>query len=267
MSASVISIKFSSSTSSSHHLLTRRFSSDIFLIFNVPPWCGEPHLKGLLAECCGPIKLVKSLSKAEATAWNGSSIPLPLPVVSDAIESPYFKKKPEVAFHDALVVFKNALGGDKLAAREKDDPFVLQSDKRKPVTGIRQLISDYSSDIITDWNHFQKDIDDFMVVYDAKKATEDERLKEMGEEADEDGWVTVTAKSKKGAKKRGNNNNNNERARARAKAGAKNKELLNFYKFQKKEKKEDLIQSLREKFEEDKKRVATMRAERKFKPY
>ena len=104
-----------------------------------------------------------------------------------------------------------------------------------------------------------------MVAYDLKKASEDERLKEMGEEADEDGWVTVTAKSKKGAKKRGGNND--ERARAKAKAGAKNKELLNFYKFQKKEKKEDLIQSLREKFEEDKKRVATMRAERKFKPY
>lgn len=265
MSASVVSLKFSSSTSSSHHILTRRFSSDIVLLFNVPPWCSEPHLKSLLAENCGPVKLVKFLSKAESEAWSSSSTPLPLPVVSQAVESPYFKEKPQVCFHDALVVFRAAFGAEQLVGRKKDEPLVLKSVTRTPLTGIRRFISDYSADIITDWSHFQKDIDDFMVGYDAKKAVEDEKLKEMGEE-DEDGWVTVTSKSK-GAKKRGNNNNKSEKARAKSKAVAKNKELLNFYKFQKTEKKEDLIQSLREKFEEDKKRVASMRAERKFKPY
>lgn len=264
MSASVISLKFSSSTSSSHHLLLRRFSSEIVLLFNVPPWCSEPLLKNLLAEHCGPLKLVKFLSKAESEAWSSSSGPLPLPVVSETVESPYFKDKPEMCFNDALVVFKAALGAEKLVGRKKEDPLVLKSETRNPVTGIRRFISDYSADIISDWSHFQKDIDDYMIAYDATKAAEVEKLKEMGEE-DEEGWVTVTSKSKKGAKKRGNNNS--DKARAKSKAAAKNKELLNFYKFQKTEKKEDLIQNLREKFEEDKKRVASMRAERKFKPY
>jgi len=266
MSATVITLKFSASTPSSHHLLIRRYASDIILLFNVPPWCSQPHLKSLLTENCGPVKLVKFLSEAESDAWSKSSTPLPLPVASEVIESPYFKEKAEIRFHDALIVFKSAVGAEQLLSRKKEEPLVLQNESRKPVTGIRQMISDYSAEIISDWNHFQTDIDNFMMAYDAKKAAEDERRKEMGEEPDDDGWVTVTSKSKKGAKKRGNNNNN-ETARNKAKAVAKNKELLNFYKFQKKEKKEDLIQSLREKFEEDKKRVSTMRAERKFKPY
>ena len=131
---------------------------------------------------------------------------------------------------------------------------------------MRRWISDYKSRIITDWDHFQKDLDDYMMEYDAKKEAEDAKLKEIGEEADEDGWVTVTSKSKKSARK-SQNNHKNERSKAKAKAIGKKKELLNFYKFQKKERKEDLIQNLRERFEEDKKRVASMRAERKFKPY
>ena len=135
MSASVVSLKFSSSTSSSHHILTRRFSSDIVLLFNVPPWCSEPHLKSLLAENCGPVKLVKFLSKAESEAWSSSSTPLPLPVVSQAVESPYFKEKPQVCFHDALVVFRAALGAEQLVGRKKDEPLVLKSVTRTPLTG------------------------------------------------------------------------------------------------------------------------------------
>jgi len=221
-------------------------------------------LKSLLADSCGGVKLLQFLSsKAETEAWSSPNPP-PIPVASDEVESPYFKPKPEVRFHDALVIFKSAAGAQKLLARKKEDPLVLQSETRKPVVGLRRWISDYSSSIITDWNHFQKDLDDYMIKYDAKKEAENAELKEMGEVADDDGWVTVTSKSKKGAKKP---TKNDAKSRAKAKAMGQKKELLNFYKFQKKEKKEDLIQNLREKFEEDKKRVSQMRAERKFKPY
>jgi len=271
MSTSIFSLQYSSTSSSSHHLLTRRVSDVVLLIHSVPPWCNESHLKSLLAESCGGLKQLRFLSsKAETKAWC-SPTPPPIPTEeSEVIDSPYFKKVTEVKFHDALVVFKSAACAQKLLARKKEEPLVLQSETRKPVVGLRRWISDYSSRIITDWNHFQKDLDDYMVAYDERKATESAELKEMSEVADDDGWVTVTSKSKKGARKPNNNNNNNNnhpRSKAKAKAAGKKKELLNFYKFQKKEKKEDLIQNLREKFEEDKKRVAQMRSERKFKPY
>jgi len=268
MSTSVISLKFSASSTSCHYLITRRVYDVAALILNVPPWCNEAHLKSLLAETCGPVQLLKFLSESDSRAWR-SPAPPPIPVVSETIESPYFKPATEIRFHDALLVFKSALGVESLMALTKDQPLVLQSESRKPVTGMRRWISDYTASIITDWDHFQKDLDDYMIQYDAKKADEDAKLKETSEEADEDGWVTVTSKSKKSARKpnKNNNNNNSDRSRAKAKAVGKNKELLNFYKFQKKEKKEDLIQNLRDKFEEDKKRVASMKAERKFKPY
>lgn len=272
MSTSIFSLKFSPSSSSCHHLLTRRVSDVVVLIFNVPPWCNEPHLKSVLSESCGGVKaLIFLQTKAETESWCSPTPPPISTIVGDdvddvAVESPYFKRKTEVKFHDAIVVFKSADSVGRLMARKKEQPLVLQNETRQPLLGMRRWISDYKSRIITDWDHFQKDLDDYMMKYDAKKEGEDAKLKEIGEEADEDGWVTVTSKSKKSARKQ-QNNHKNDRSKAKAKAIGKKKELLNFYKFQKKERKEDLIQNLREKFEEDKKRVALMRAERKFKPY
>lgn len=47
----------------------------------------------------------------------------------------------------------------------------------------------------------------------------------------------------------------------------KDKKLINFYSFQMRETKMEHLTQLRRKFENDKKRIATMRAARKFKPY
>ena len=47
----------------------------------------------------------------------------------------------------------------------------------------------------------------------------------------------------------------------------KKTELVNFYSWQLRETQREEIARLREKYEEDKQRVADMRAKRKFKPY
>ena len=48
----------------------------------------------------------------------------------------------------------------------------------------------------------------------------------------------------------------------------KKKDVLNdFYSFQSRETKRDRLVKLREQFEDDKNRIAKMKAERKFKPY
>lgn len=47
----------------------------------------------------------------------------------------------------------------------------------------------------------------------------------------------------------------------------KKKELLNFYSWQMRETQREEIAKLRYKFQEDKEKVAAMRAARKFKPY
>ena len=138
MSTSIFSLKLSPSSSSCHHLLTRRVSDGVVLIFNVPPWCNEPHLKSVLSESCGGVKALKFLqSKAETESWCS---PTPPPVSTiigdeDAVESPYFKRKTEVKFHDAIVVFKSADSVGRLMARKKEQPLVLQSETRQPLLG------------------------------------------------------------------------------------------------------------------------------------
>ena len=137
MITSVFSVKFSSSTASCHHLVCRRITAETVVIFNVPPWCNLQHFQSLLSDHFGAIKRVKFLSKPEVEAWTSSSPP-PISTVVPAEESSsssFFAPKPEVRFHDALVVFQSASGVEKLVARKKEEPLVLSNDARKPLIG------------------------------------------------------------------------------------------------------------------------------------
>lgn len=53
----------------------------------------------------------------------------------------------------------------------------------------------------------------------------------------------------------------------RARGQKKAKELKNFYRFQMREERQSKLAELRKKFEEDKQRVARMKANRSFKPF
>ena len=55
--------------------------------------------------------------------------------------------------------------------------------------------------------------------------------------------------------------------RPKAQKKKKDYELKNFYRHQMREQKREELQSLREKFEEDKKRIQKMKEARKFKPF
>ncbi|KAK2185149.1 hypothetical protein NP493_245g02015, partial [Ridgeia piscesae] len=80
----------------------------------------------------------------------------------------------------------------------------------------------------------QREIDDYMTEFDSKVEQDRQAAREAEGVPDDEGWVT---------------------------------ELLNFYSFQMRETKREHITQLRQKFEEDKRRVADMRAARKFRPY
>ena len=53
----------------------------------------------------------------------------------------------------------------------------------------------------------------------------------------------------------------------RARGEKKTKELKNFYRFQMREERQSKLAELRKKFEDDKQRVARMKANRSFKPF
>ncbi|MCI4395171.1 hypothetical protein PGIGA_G00177410 [Pangasianodon gigas] len=86
------------------------------------------------------------------------------------------------------------------------------------------------------------------------------------QQEDEEGWVKVT-KGGKGIKSRPHSEAANQRALQKEHNKKKRKELLNFYTWQHRNSKREHIAELRRKFEEDKQRIALLRAQRKFRPY
>ena len=101
--------------------------------------------------------------------------------------------------------------------------------------------------------------DKYMELFDQKEKERDERLRKL-QEPDKEGWVTVVSKGKKRLA-------GEKPASQRVRRKKKNKELLNFYSFQLRESRREQIAQLRRKFEEDKQRVLSMKAKRKFKPF
>lgn len=82
-----------------------------------------------------------------------------------------------------------------------------------------------------------------------------ETSKPTSYEEDDDGWITVRYKGGRDPTKK----------HAKIKKKKKDEKLVNFYTFEVKEAKLKKHKELLEKFEEDKKRLAKMRAQRKFK--
>ena len=101
------------------------------------------------------------------------------------------------------------------------------------------------------------------------KEEEEERLRlEREAAAASDGWTVVT--SRKGRHKNRDAQGINVSAVAKAAAESKRKEAAlhtDFYHFQQREARRNEILELQNKFKEDKKRIAELRAKRKFNPY
>ncbi|KAF3846784.1 hypothetical protein F7725_003862 [Dissostichus mawsoni] len=114
-------------------------------------------------------------------------------------------------------------------------------------------------------DNLQKIVDSFMEGYDKRKKEEEEKQKEEAEQQqeDEEGWVKVT----RGTKARPHSEAANKKTLQKEIRKKKRKELMNFYTWQHRNTQKEHIAELRKKFEEDKQRIALLRAQRKFKPY
>ncbi|GIL93679.1 hypothetical protein Vretifemale_21082, partial [Volvox reticuliferus] len=116
----------------------------------------------------------------------------------------------------------------------------------------------------------QRQIDDWMDDFDAEQERKArERQAAMGE----DGW-TVVARAKGRKRTREDDGvkvmTGGVATNAAAAAAAKEKEksmLGDFYRFQRHEKRRNELAELRQRFEEDRRRLAQLKAARNFKPY
>eukprot|EP01117_Protostelium_nocturnum_P010938 TRINITY_DN3957_c0_g1_i1.p1 TRINITY_DN3957_c0_g1~~TRINITY_DN3957_c0_g1_i1.p1 ORF type:complete len:244 (-),score=96.68 TRINITY_DN3957_c0_g1_i1:153-884(-) len=114
------------------------------------------------------------------------------------------------------------------------------------------------------------EVDEFMNNYDLeKKAEEEEEDKDFGI-PDEDGFVSVSRKGGQKTLRMGRHHISVFKTPLPMEEIIKKQkklEYVDFYKFQQREQKREQLSQLREKFEEDKKKISEMRASRRFKPY
>jgi len=139
------------------------------------------------------------------------------------------------------------------------------SSNEKPIkTGIEKWVKNYESQFVES-KSLQTAVDEFMRLFDKSKEKEDRKSKQKEGVADEEGWITVTRDSRNAGVVR--TENMEQKVMTNEKKKQSEKKLINFYGFQLRESKMEHLTQLRQKFEEDKKRIATMKASRRFKPY
>ncbi|XP_077357589.1 ribosomal RNA-processing protein 7 homolog A [Festucalex cinctus] len=234
------------SETSSHRPLDRTL-----FVLNIPPYCSEDVVKELFSQF-GPVESV------ELSDHPGSSHQ------SEPKLSRFFKPAEKRCFKVGYIVFKKPSS----IAAAKSHPYnvhlVVCSTQHTVKTGVQKWIQEYK-DIFVQPEKLQNVVDEFMKNFDKMKEEEEERLKLEVEQQkeDEEGWVKVS----RGHKARPHSEAANKKALQKEMGKKKRKELLNFYSWQHKNTQKEHIAELRKKFEEDKQRIAILRAQRKFRPY
>ncbi|XP_034236081.1 ribosomal RNA-processing protein 7 homolog A [Thrips palmi] len=253
-------LKYSSESSGQHMIFVKQHavrerhpdkpSDRTLFMLNIPPYCTEESLKFAWREC-GAVKAVFFHSKPSA------SVPL-------VDESPFFPTHEVVkGFKVAYVVFEKPEGLMRALNWNQDQPLILSSSESPLLCGTSKWCTEYNARI-PDVNAMKEDVDSYMAAYDKKVQKEIEKEKAEGEE-DEDGWITVS--------KRGRNpgfartENKTKKILANEDKKRSKKELLNIYSFQIREAKMKNLMTLRQKFEEDKKKIQMLKTARKFKPF
>ncbi|KAI5087574.1 ribosomal RNA-processing protein 7-like A [Silurus meridionalis] len=261
----VLSLKFHSSSTAQHQLCvkehrvraetnTHRPPDRTLFILNVPPYCSQSVVKDLFSQF-GRVQSVELSEKPGAAEDKQPNL------------SPYFTPVHKQCFKVAYVVFKRSSSVAAVKSHPYDSPLIISTTEKPRHTGIEKWIHEYTQSFITP-ELLQKAVDNFMSQYDKRKDEEAELQKKEAEEQqeDEEGWVKVT-RGGKGIKSRPHSETANQRAIQKEHNKKKRKELLNFYTWQHRNSKREHIAELRRKFEEDKQRIALLRAQRKFRPY
>lgn len=165
------------------------------------------------------------------------------------------------SFKIAYIVFKKVAHLDRALKLTNLKPMYSTSIDIK--LGLDKWIEQHNSSIMLS-KTIKENIEEFMKSYDQTVKREKEKEKLL-EQEDDEGWVTVTKRGKVQSFARSEKVEN--KILAKEEINKKRKELKNFYTFQIRESKMKHIVALRQKFEEDKKKIAQIKQSRRFKPF
>ncbi|XP_041447326.1 ribosomal RNA processing 7 homolog A S homeolog isoform X1 [Xenopus laevis] len=255
-----VPVKFSEERRTHHYLYIKehkvredldqtRPQNRTLFVLNVPPYCTKESLSQIFTSC-SPVESVELQDKPGPSETQSNSV------------SKHFSLRHLKGFKVAYVVFKHPSGVQAFKSFKVKKPIVLSGIGHSIKTGINKWIDNYRASL-TDVAELQAEVDEFMKGYDERVA--EEKAKQEEGVPDEEGWVKVTRKGRRPGLAR--TEAVNIRVTEREKRKRAQKELLNFYAWQHRESKREHLAELRKKFEEDKQKIALMRAQRKFRPY
>eukprot|EP00250_Pteridium_aquilinum_P019860 c24609_g1_i2 orf=260-892(+) len=201
-------------------------------------------------------------------------------VASVAMKKRPKKKKTDVVLHSFKAQKNGSEKGKKKSGKlhgsrdtetamqeETKDVIKIQLTANDPLLGMRKWLSDYHSKR-PGFHALQQQIDDYIADFEAQ---EEKARQEREALAAEEGWTVV--EHHKGRKKTTDMESGiSVGGVASAAVERKHKKqikdsALSFYRFQRRDARRNEILELQQRFEEDKKKIATLRAARKFRPY
>lgn len=165
-------------------------------------------------------------------------------------------------FKSAFVVFRSTKAL-RAAANDVTEVRLYRDNKTILDTGLLKWTRTYLA-ALPDEAAIEAEVNDYMVAFER---TEDEqRAVERAQpaEVDEDGWQIVKKGRGAGFEQK---ESTLKRLEDKIETGKQKKELQNFYTFQIRDSKKQHVVGLRKRFEEDKRKIETMKKQRHFRPY
>jgi len=235
-------------------------------VVNIPFYYTSEHLTQLFScfgtvESCSFIQPLNSIGSAALLLHSHNIHDIP-PI--GAVEKSHVHRS-------AYVVYENEESVDM--AMKTDLSRMVQpcpeEEEDEQHVGIKHWLSLYHQRH-PDVSQLQLQVDRFMEGFDARVSSERAAARaggRKGEVTDADGWTLVRS-SKSASTKRAALEREEETMRAQERAAKKQKknQIIHFYRHAEREAKKERLQQLREKFEQDKMKIARMKQERKFRP-
>lgn len=234
---------------------------------NVPPYVQADHLAAgfadasggevahvVLADRCGV-----RLQAAEAATAAGAAPP--------HTTSSHFTAPPvgRNQFKSAYVVFRSTKALRSVLAADCSEVRLYRANKTLLDTGLARWTRDYLA-AQPDERTLEAEVNEYMAAFERTEEEQRaaERRQKAEAEVDDEGWQTVGKGRGAGFQQK---ESTLHRLEQKMEAGKQRKELLNFYTFQIRDSKKQHVVGLRKRFEEDKRKIESMKQARQFRPY
>ncbi|KAF0472043.1 ribosomal RNA-processing protein 7-domain-containing protein [Gigaspora margarita] len=166
----------------------------------------------------------------------------------------------------AHIVFKDSEGLTNALNMVQKKRIWNIRDQDIPPLGLKRWLQEYQK-LRTDPNKLGAQVDEYMRKFEEAEQEKHKALEARRNQPDEDGFILVTGTGKRNINTDGTITVTAVKADVVKNLKPKNKELVDFYRFQMREAKRGKLAELRKKFEDDKRKIADLKAARRFKPY